>query len=157
MTDDIENSPDEPITSGRKADGTFAKGNRANPSGRPRGSRHKYLVAAESLLDGEAEKLSRKAVELALAGDTTCLRICLERILPVRRDRPLTIELPEVKSIDDVAPAMAAIIDSVGSGEITPSEGSSMASLLQNYTSALELGELSKRLEMIEQRLENEA
>ena len=58
--------------------GKFAKGN----PGRPAGSRHKYVLAIQSLLDGEAEALGRKAIELALAGDTVVLRLCLERIAP---------------------------------------------------------------------------
>ncbi len=39
------------------------------------GARHKATVAAEALLDGEAEALTRKAVEMALAGDGTALRL----------------------------------------------------------------------------------
>ena len=72
----------------------FAKGN----PGRPRGARHRVTLAAEALLDGEAEALARKAVELALAGDTLALRLCLDRILPPRRDRPIAFRLPPVGS-----------------------------------------------------------
>ena len=50
-----------------------------NP-GRPKGARNKASLAAEALLDGEAETLARKAVEMALAGDTTAMRL-------LRRDR----------------------------------------------------------------------
>jgi hypothetical protein len=65
------------------------KGQSGNPSGRPPGARHKATVAAEALLDGEAEGLTRKALEMALDGDTVALRLCLERILPPRRERPV--------------------------------------------------------------------
>ena len=63
--------------------GKFAKGN----PGRPAGARHKYVLAIQDLLDGEAEALGRKAIELALAGDTVALRLCLERIAPPRKER----------------------------------------------------------------------
>jgi hypothetical protein len=76
--------------SGRNADGTFGPGN----CGKPKGTRHKATLAAMALLDGEAESLSRKAVELALQGDTTALRLCLERIAPPRKDAPVTFDLP---------------------------------------------------------------
>ena len=59
-----------------------------NPSGRPVGARNRTTLAAEALLDGEAEALIRKAVELGLQGDLIALRICLDRILPKRRERP---------------------------------------------------------------------
>ena len=47
----------------------FPKGQSGNPGGRPRGSSNRATRAAEMLLDGEATALTRKAVELALAGD----------------------------------------------------------------------------------------
>src|SRR5436190_6453795 len=40
-----------------------------SPGGRQPGSRNKATEMAELLLEGEAEALTRKAVELALAGD----------------------------------------------------------------------------------------
>ncbi len=72
----------------------FQPGQSGNPSGRPRGSLNRTTLAAQTLLDGEAEKLTRKAVEMALAGDPAALRICIDRVLPPRRDRPVSIYLP---------------------------------------------------------------
>ena len=48
----------------------FEKGQSGNPNGRPQGSRNRATLAAEVLLEGEAEKLTRKAVKMALNGDT---------------------------------------------------------------------------------------
>jgi hypothetical protein len=48
----------------RKANGTFAKGNRVG--GSKSGSRHKVTKAIEVLLEGEAEGLTLKAVEMVL-------------------------------------------------------------------------------------------
>jgi hypothetical protein len=64
-----------------------------NPSGRPEGSRHATTLAVEKLLEGEAEEIGWKAVELAKSGDTVALRLCLERIAPVRKGRPITLSL----------------------------------------------------------------
>jgi hypothetical protein len=75
----------------------FQLGQLGNPKGRPKGCRHRATVAAEALLDGEAEGLTRKAIELALAGDTTALRLCLERILPARKDRPIRLQIPQIE------------------------------------------------------------
>src|SRR5207249_119162 len=49
--------------------GRFARGRSGNPAGRPRGCRDHINRAARLLLTGEGEALTRKAVELALAGD----------------------------------------------------------------------------------------
>ena len=62
-----------------------------NPAGRLRGTKNRATKAAEELLEGEAEALTRKAVELALAGDTVALRLCLERLLPPRKSRRVTL------------------------------------------------------------------
>ncbi len=53
---------------GRKRGRPFVKGQSGNPAGRPRGSVNRGTRAAAVLLDGEAENLARKAVELALDG-----------------------------------------------------------------------------------------
>ena len=65
-------------------------------------------LAAE-LLDNEGEALTRKAVELALAGDIGALRLCLERIYPARRAR-VQIDLPKVETAADLPKAMSAVL-----------------------------------------------
>jgi luciferase-like monooxygenase len=75
---------------------------------------------AEALLDGEAEGLTRKVLEMALAGDTVALRLCLERILPPRRERPVRFRLPALQTPADAAAAMAAIAAAVADGHLTP-------------------------------------
>ena len=45
------------------------------------------LDGVEELLDGEAEALTRKAIDKALEGDMAALRMCLDRLLPPRRNR----------------------------------------------------------------------
>src|SRR5215469_6310208 len=72
--------------------GRFQKGQSGNPKGRPPGVRNKATEAAEMLLDGEAEALTRRAVERALEGDATALRLCLERIIPPRRGRAVRLD-----------------------------------------------------------------
>ena len=47
----------------------FEPGQSGNPAGRPKGSRNRSTLVLEAIFEGEAEKLSRKAIELALDGD----------------------------------------------------------------------------------------
>lgn len=94
---------------GRRDDGRFAPGN----PGRPKGARHRTTLAVEELLDGEAEGLTRKAVDMALAGDTTALRLCMERICPARKDAPVTFTLPKVESAADASKALSAVLAAV--------------------------------------------
>jgi hypothetical protein len=76
----------------------FQKGRSGNPLGRRVGCRNKTTIAAAALLAGEAETLTRKAVELALVGDPTALRLCLERILPPCRERTVKFVLSPIES-----------------------------------------------------------
>jgi hypothetical protein len=102
---------------GRNADGTFGKGN----AGKPRGTRHKTTQAVLSLLDGQAEALTQRAVQLALAGDSTALRLCLERVAPPRKDAPVSFALPPMSTASDAAQAAGAVLGAVSEGDLTPS------------------------------------
>ena len=132
--------------SGRNADGTFSVGN----PGKPPGTRHKATRAVLALLDGEAEALTRTAVEMALAGDGTALRLCLERIAPPRRDAPVTFALPAMQSAKDAATAAAAVLESVAVGDLTPTEGAHVMSLVEIYRRTLETTELETRMAALE-------
>jgi len=68
---------------------TFKKGESGNPEGRPFGSRNKSTLAALSLIEDEGEQLTRKAVELALDGDIQALKLCMDRLAPPIKERPL--------------------------------------------------------------------
>jgi Family of unknown function (DUF5681) len=81
----------------------FQKGRSGNPVGRRPGSRNKATIATAKLLAGESEGLTRRAVELALAGDPMALRLCVERILPVCRERAVRFALPPIESPADIA------------------------------------------------------
>jgi hypothetical protein len=79
--------------------GLFEKGRSGNPLGRRVGRRNKTTIAAAALLAGEVEALTRKAVELALVGDPTALRLCIERVLPQCRERA-KFALPPIETGD---------------------------------------------------------
>jgi len=132
--------------SGRNTDGTFGPGN----SGKPKGTRHKATQAALALLDGEAEALTRQAVTLALGGDTTALRLCLERITPPRRDAPVTFDLPPMETARDAAKAAGAVLGAVAEGELTPGEGAALMALVEGFRRTLETTELEARLAALE-------
>jgi len=132
--------------SGRNTDGTFGPGN----SGKPKGTRHKATQAALALLDGEAEALTRQAVTMALGGDMTALRLCLERIAPPRRDAPVTFDLPPMETARDAAKAAGAVLGAVADGDLTPTEGAHIMALVETYRRTLETTELEARLAALE-------
>src|SRR4051812_16012566 len=127
-----------PENTGGKQGTKFRKGQSGNPSGRPAGARNKTTVAIEALLDSEAETITRKAVELAKGGDSVALRLCLERIIPARKDRPVAFALPPIETAGDAAKASAALLRAVAVGEITPAEAGDVAKLFESHARVLE-------------------
>jgi hypothetical protein len=130
----------------------FQKGRSGNPGGKAPGTRNRATMAAQVLLDGEAEALTRKAVGLALAGDLTALRLCLERIVPPRKDRAVEVAVPEIKEAADAPAAVAAILAAIASGEITIAEGKDLSAVVEAFRKAAEIEELERRIAALEQR-----
>ena len=117
-----------------------------NP-GRPRGSRNKATVAAESLLEGEAERLTRKAVERALEGDVAALKLRMDRLLPPRRERSLRLRLPQA----DAAVAAAKTLEELAKGELTTGEAESVVPAVEAYTRMLVVDDFERRLSALEE------
>jgi hypothetical protein len=95
--------------------------------------------------------LTRKAIDLAKRGDTTALRLCLERILPARKDRPVSFDMPRIERIADSVNAAAAITSAVAEGELTPMEAAELIKVVDGYTRAVETADLAVRLLRLEQ------
>ena len=143
MTDGFASRPP-----GRVRGRPFEKGRSGNPAGRRRGSRNKATLAAAALLAGESEALTRKAVEMALGGDPTAMRLCMERVLPPCRERTVKFSLPPIEaartgkscgpSPHDVSLAMDAVTSALARGEITPGEAETIAGVVDTFVRAIE-------------------
>ena len=138
-------------TAGKVRGKPFPKGQSGNPAGRPRGSVNRATRAAELLLDGEAEALTRKAVELALAGDHAALRLCLDRAVAPRRERAVELALPPIDSAADVLGAIKVAAAAVGSGAITPSQGLALSQMIESFLRAIDASDFDIRLRELEE------
>jgi hypothetical protein len=128
----------------------FQRGHSGNPVGRPPGSRNRTTLAMEALFDGEAEAIVRKAIEKAKEGDTIALRMCLERIVPPRRDRPVGFSFPSIKTAADALAATGALVAAVANGDITPSEAAELSKLVDGFVKSLEATDLAERIAKLE-------
>jgi hypothetical protein len=140
----------DPKKGGRRSDGTFAPGNRLG--GSRKGSRHKTTLAVEALLDGEAEGLTRKAIELALDGDGPALRLCLDRIAPPRKDAPIAFSLPPIDTAEAALKASSALLAALAAGEVTPYEAGQVMNLLASHRQLIETSDLEARVTKLENR-----
>jgi hypothetical protein len=108
-------------------------------------------MLAEKLMQDDAKEIIKVVVDAAKGGDMTAARLILERIAPVRKGRPEYLDLPTVRSAADIAAAMAALTAAMASGEVTPDEAVTVASIFEMRRKALETEELSLRLEALEE------
>ena len=131
----------------------FQAGQSGNPTGRPPGSRNSATLAVEALLDGEAEAITRRAINAALAGDMTAIKLIMDRIAPPRKSRPIQIVLPDVADARGVALAQAAIVAAVAGGQICPDEATALSSLVEARRRALETENLATRIQYLEQNV----
>ncbi|WP_264050419.1 DUF5681 domain-containing protein [Methylobacterium flocculans] len=130
----------------------FQPGQSGNPAGRPKGARSRATLALEAILEGEAEAITRKVIELALEGDTQALRMCLDRLAPPRKDRPVILELPDIETASDLPRATSALLQAVAAGDITPSEASDLGRAIDAHVRAVEAADLHQRLLRLEER-----
>ena len=120
-----------------------------NP-GRPPGSKNRTTRLLEQLMADEGEKLTRKVIELASAGDVRCLQFCIDRLLPKRNGRPLDVSLPAINDAHDIGPALAAIATGVSNGDLTAEEAGQLVHVLNSYAKVIETHDLVTRLEALE-------
>ncbi len=128
----------------------FERGVSGNPKGRPPGARNKATLAAEILLDGEAEALTRQAVERALAGSDLALKLCLDRILAPRRERSVRFALPPIDGPADLAAALRAVTSAVAEGALTPGEAFELSQVVETFIHAIEASDFERRLRQVE-------
>jgi hypothetical protein len=125
-------------------------GQSGNPSGRKPGSRNKATLVALALMEGDAEKITRKIVNAAIEGDMTAARLVLERLVPPARERPVSVVLPETGNAEGIASAQEAVLQALASGELLPGEANTLSSIIENRRKAIETRELEQRITALE-------
>jgi hypothetical protein len=134
----------------RGAGGRWAPGNR----GKRPGTRNRATRVLEVALDKGAKGISAKLIEMALAGDPTCLRLAVDRLAPIKRERTVSIALPELRTAADHAPAVAAVISAVASGELAPGEAEAIVGMLGEHRRAVADADFDARLRELEAKLQ---
>jgi hypothetical protein len=126
---------------------------RGNP-GRPPGSKNKTTQIVEQLAEGQAEHLAQKALQLALAGDVSCLRMMLDRLWPPRKGRPVNVVMPPINTSQDLFAAIASIWTAIREGRLTPDEASALSVVIDRSIQAIELHDITKRIAALEEARE---
>lgn len=131
--------------------GQFKPGESGNKAGRPRGSKDRR-TELRALLQPHARKLIKKAVDLALDGDTAALKLCIDRICsPLKpQAEPIAATIPATGTLAEQG---AAIFQAAATGTIGTDEAAALMTILAGQARIQEIAELQRELDEIKRLL----
>jgi hypothetical protein len=109
----------------------FQPGQSGNPAGRPPGSRNKKTLALEEAFDEHAEEILKEVVGRAKEGEKSAMRLCMERMLAPKRERPVAIDLPVIETPADARKALAVVAAELAEGSLTITEATRLIGLIE--------------------------
>ena len=145
----------------------FVKGQSGNPAGRPIGSRNKVnrdlprnvinFDAEEALVDGGGN-LTHEIMAQARSGTASAMKVCFDRLLPMGRNRPMTITLPGVDTADYIGAAVTVVLEALSEGELTMTEANALVAFIDRTARLLAYrAELAKQVAMESGLVNNKA
>lgn len=138
------------MTDKRKHPAAFKPGQSGNPAGKPKGARNHATRAILKLIEGGAEEITLAVLAAAKGGDMGAARFILERIAPPIRERPVSIDLPDIGTAAGIAEAQAAILQAAADGDLLPGEASTLSAITEARRKAMETEELERRIAALE-------
>ncbi|PPD25004.1 MAG: hypothetical protein CTY30_00865 [Methylocystis sp.] len=140
-------------TAPKQVKGRFKPGQSGNPSGRPRGARHRTTLICEKLMRDDAKNIVDAVLAAARNGDMSAARIVLDRIVPARRDPTVFFELPKIEGAADAAKVSGSVLKAVAAGELTPAEAEAVTKIVETHLRAIEATDFEARLSRLELRV----
>jgi hypothetical protein len=143
-----------PADTGEKQGGQFGRfrpGQSGNPAGRRPGARNRVTALAQRLMDADAEPVIVALIQAAKGGDVAAIKLVLERVAPLPRNRPVRFYMPAIETPADLGAAMTAVLQAAADAELTPDEATSIASLIETRRRMIEMLELEERIAALEQ------
>lgn len=127
----------------------FSPGKSGNPNGRPKGIRDRR-TSLRDLLEPHAPQLVAKAVELAMAGDSAALRMCLDRLIPPAKAKDEPVRLPPIS--DSLADTGRSVLEALARGQIGPDDAGAVMSAIASQVRIVDAVEIETRLRALENR-----
>jgi hypothetical protein len=91
-----------------------------------------------------------KAVDMALTGDSTALRICLDRLIPAAKAREEAVNLPLADG--SLAEKGQAVLTALVEGAIPPDVATAILQGIASQARIVEVADLEQRLSALEAR-----
>lgn len=106
--------------------------------------------AVLQVLRDDAEQITRSLARRAINGNVTALRLCVERLVPVSRERVVPLQIEASHTAFDVSQAWQTLFDAIAAGRLTPGEALKFVAMFENRRKAIETADLEERIEELE-------
>jgi len=122
----------------------------AGNSGKPKGARHRATQMIEKILTEGAESAAQATVTAAQNGDMTAARLVLDRLCPLRKGRPIRLNIPTIDTPAEISAALSTVTAAMCRGEITPEEAVVIAGVIKAKSELVSVVELEARIRELE-------
>jgi len=120
--------------------------------GRPRGTARKKTEFAEAF-EEHGHSIIKQCQYMAMKGDPTALKLCVERIVPPCEPLRPKFNLPPIDTGADIAPAFRAVFKEVAKGKVTVRDAEGVTRMLESRRRQAEQDEYGPRLEALEKKV----
>jgi len=110
----------------------FEIGNKAG-KGRPPGSRNKKSIFLETL-EEFAIPIIKKGALMALNGDRTLLRTCIDKLIPAARSTAALFVLPKNEGDLDINKLLQSVLKQTATGRLNTQQAADLAAFAETYT-----------------------
>jgi hypothetical protein len=87
---------------------------------------------------------------MAMQGDGNAMRLCIDRIIPARRELPVKIGKLSIRTAEDLTKASETLTQKVAAGELTPGQGQAFAELFARRSEVIVTHDLDQRVRAME-------
>lgn len=129
---------------------TFRKGESGNPRGRPRGIQTQAKL--REAIAADLPDIIKAMSTAAKAGDVGAARLLMDRSLAALKPTDSPAPLLPAVGPTDLAGAATAVLSALTTGEATPDQAASLASVLASLARVKEVAELEARITALEER-----
>jgi len=81
------------------------------------------------------------------------MRLCVDRMIPPRRERPISLDLPDIKTADDIQAAFRMVMQAQAQDDVTNDQGGHLIKGLEFGLKLIELQGLKGRVEKVEDQM----
>lgn len=134
---------------GRRKNGTFAKGQTGNPGGRPGN-----LASLRAKLTAGSDEIATVVLAAAKSGDMQACRLILERIVPALK--PITEPVPFDLDDTDLPSTARSIMRAIASGALPGDQGKVLLDAVLGMSRVIEVADLDQRLKALETSMEGD-